>query len=59
MSVKIESIEKMSGGVVSFLTLIDNTKKISFSFGLPKARLIIENYEEIRQFVQEYEGGTK
>ena len=27
--------------------------KLGFTFGLSKARLILENYEDIRQFVQD------
>ena len=35
----------------------DNDEKFPFSFGLTKAKLILENIEEIKKFVRELEGG--
>ncbi len=35
----------------------DENDKYPFSFGLSKARLILENYEEIKKFVAEYSEG--
>ena len=32
------------------------TQKFGFTFGLTKARLILENYDEIRQFVEDNSG---
>ena len=35
----------------------DKDEKFPFSFGLTKAKLILENIEEIKKFVQELDGG--
>ncbi|MBI4835223.1 MAG: hypothetical protein HY811_10485 [Planctomycetes bacterium] len=35
----------------------DENDKFPFSFGLSKAKLILENIEEIKKFVQEHSGG--
>lgn len=32
----------------------DEEEKFPFSFGLSKAKLIVENFEEIKKFVEEY-----
>ena len=34
----------------------DENDRFPFSFGLSKARLIVENFNEIRKFVEEFEG---
>jgi hypothetical protein len=36
----------------------DEEEKFPFSFGLNKAKLIVENFEEIKKFVEEYNKAT-
>ena len=53
MSVKVSTFEKDGK---SFPTIeLSNAQdgKFHFTFGLSKARLILENFDEIRQFVED------
>ena len=52
MSVKVNSFEK-DGKQYPTLELRNGAGKFGFTFGLSKARLILENFDEIRQFVED------
>ena len=55
MAVKISSFEK-GGKTFPTIELTREGEKFGFTFGISKARLILENFEEIRQFVEDSEG---
>ena len=62
MSVKISTFEK-DGKSFPTIELQMTGKdgkpgKFGFTFGLGKARLILENYDEIRQFVEDHATGN-
>ena len=53
MSVKVNAFEK-DGKKYPTIELRNNAAaKFGFTFGLSKARLILENFDEIRQFVED------
>jgi hypothetical protein len=58
MSVKINTFEH-KGKTYPTIELKETNSRFGFTFGLSKARLIIENYDDIRQFVQDNEEASK
>ena len=47
----VEKTEYKGNPIIKLLK--DENDKYGFSFGLTKARLVLENIEEIKQFVEE------
>ena len=58
MSVKVGSFQK-DGKAFPTIELRNGTEKFGFTFGLSKARLIVENFDEIRQFVEDNTSSEK
>lgn len=53
MSVKIGSFEKDGKSFPTIELRKGDSEKYGFAFGLSKARLILEHFDEIRQFVED------
>ncbi len=51
--VVVKSFEKEGKTYPTIELKNGKTGKFGFTFGLTKARMILENYEDIRQFVQD------
>lgn len=58
MPVKISTFEKDGKSFPTIELRKKENDKFAFSFGLSKARLIMENYDEIRQFVEDHATGN-
>ena len=53
MSVKVSLFEKDGKSFPTIELRNGGSNKFGFTFGLSKARLILENYDGIRQFVED------
>lgn len=51
--VKVSSFEKDGKSFPTIELTNGKSGKFGFTFGLVKARLILENYDDIRQFVED------